>query len=114
MVMLCGFYPKIAKLIPNLSGWNYLTGLAKVRQDLVDGIIEDHANNRSDGHPRDYIDVYLSEVDKTGDETSSFHHSTASMLQQKRRNNKVNWCSTAMFNFNGNLSICLQTSLCNR
>jgi len=77
MSLLVGFYPRVAKLIPNLSGWNFLTGLAKVRQDLFDGIIEDHVKNRSEGHARDYIDVYLSEVDKTDDTSSSFHRSTA-------------------------------------
>jgi len=80
MALLVGFYPKVAQLIPNLSGWNYLTGLKKVREDLYDGIIEDHLKNRSLEHPRDYIDVYLSEVDKTEDPNSSFHRAIACML----------------------------------
>ena len=77
--LLLSFYPTLAQWIPNLSGWNYVSRLAKVRHDLFDGIIEEHRKTRVKEHPRDYIDVYLNEVEATEDPTSSFHESTACM-----------------------------------
>jgi len=77
MSLLVAFYPKLAQRFPEKSGWNYISGLCKVRQDLFDTIIAEHRRTRSEDYSRDFIDVYLSEVDKTVDPTSSFHRSTA-------------------------------------
>ncbi len=81
LVITC--YPKLAQLIPNWSGWNYVASLAKVRHDLFDSIIDEHRATRSEGQPRDFIDVYLSEVDKTEDKTSSFYHTVAGSFHSR-------------------------------
>ena len=78
--MMVSFYPKLAQWLPNLSGWNYVARLAKVRHDLFDRIIDEHRKTRIEEHPRDYIDVYLNEMEATKDPTSSFHQSTARMI----------------------------------
>jgi len=73
LVMFC--YPKVAKFFPNWSGWNYLLKTIAPRHKLFEETIHEHQRTISEGHPRDFIDVYLQEVKKTDDPSSSFHKS---------------------------------------
>jgi hypothetical protein len=51
------FYPNIAKMFPNWSGWNFLKGTFKPRQKLFQDTIDEHSRTLPDGHPRDFIDA---------------------------------------------------------
>jgi hypothetical protein len=70
---LCFFYPKIAKMIPNLSGWNEVMTTTKPKFDLFDAIIKEHDETLQIDSPRDFIDCFLQEVRKTTDPSSSFN-----------------------------------------
>jgi len=71
------FYPGIAKMFPNWSGWNNLLKLLEPRQKFFHETIEEHKETFQEDYARDFIDVYLKEVQKTTDATSSFHESNA-------------------------------------
>jgi len=71
------FYPRIAKMFPNWSGWNFLLDTLKPRQKLFRETIEEHSRTLPDGHARDFIDVYLQEVQRTTYPDSVFHKSRA-------------------------------------
>jgi len=74
--LLIFFYPRIAKMFPNWSGWNNLLKILKPRQTLFRQTIEDHAKTLQDGHARDFVDIFLQEIQNTDDPNSIFHHST--------------------------------------
>jgi len=75
--LLIFFYPKIAKMFPNWSGWNNLLKLLEPRQKLFHETIEEHKQTLQEGYTRDFIDAYLKEVQNTTDPTSGFHESNA-------------------------------------
>ncbi len=77
--LLIFFYPKIAKMFPNWSGWNHLLKLLEPRQKLFHETIEEHKQTLQEGYTRDLIDVYLQEAQKTTDSSSSFHESNAGL-----------------------------------
>jgi len=64
-------------MFPNWSGWNYLLKLLEPRQKLFHETIEEHKKTFQEGYARDFIDVYLKEVQNTTDPTSSFHRRNA-------------------------------------
>ncbi|CAG7727538.1 unnamed protein product [Allacma fusca] len=69
-------FPSVAKLLPNLSGWDALTRMKTQMEYIIHGYIEQHKKTLpEDSVPRDYIDSYLNEINKTTDITSSFHES---------------------------------------
>jgi len=73
------FYPELAQMFPNLSGWNYLVETVAPRRQLVRKAIEEHQRTvQYDGHPRDFIDTYLQNIENTDDPNSSFHGEAAS------------------------------------
>ena len=72
------FYPKVSKFFPNYSGWNTLEEKAKSKTDLFDRIIEEHFESLQADAPRDFMDVYLMEINRTENKESSFHPKTGS------------------------------------
>jgi len=68
--LLVLFYPAIARYFPNWSGWNYLTKLEAKRRKIFEKAILEHQQTLSEGPPRDIIDAYLQEIEKTTDPAS--------------------------------------------
>ena len=69
------FFPKLAKLFPNWSGYNELLNTQKPIRKLFNDTIEEHEKTLQNEHPRDFIDAFLQEVKATDDVNSSFHKS---------------------------------------
>ena len=69
------FSPKIGKMFPNWSGYNYLINTLKPIRKLFNNAIQEHKRTLENGHPRDFIDAFLHEVKNTDDPDSSFHES---------------------------------------
>jgi hypothetical protein len=67
------FIPILAKLIPGLIGYTKLVeGDLKV-VDFIKKPVDHHKSTFQSGQPRDFIDVYLDEIEKTKDPESSFY-----------------------------------------
>jgi len=75
--LLVMFYPRIAKMFPNLSGWNFLLKTKEPREKYFRETIREHERTLPEGSPRDFIDIYLQETKKTMDPDSIFHKTTA-------------------------------------
>jgi len=71
--LLILFFPSFAKYFGELSGWNRLQKLLAPRQMLFEKTIQNHQRTLPEGPPRDFIDAYLQEVERTCDTTSIFH-----------------------------------------
>ena len=72
------FFPqlvKLEKMFPKLSGWNKLEAVAKPMRKIFDDAVLEHEMNPlpEDNNPRDFIDVYMQEIKKTTDPSSSFY-----------------------------------------
>jgi len=67
------FYPKLAQMFPNWSGWSRLVASQVPRMALFSQIIEEHKETVQENAARDFVDVYLEEIKKTTNPTSSFH-----------------------------------------
>jgi len=104
--LLILFYPAIAKYFPNWSGWNYLTKLEAKRRKIFEKAILEHQQTLSEGPPRDLIDAYLQEIEKTTDPTSVFHKSNAGGIAHQTRFMMscsfmvTRCCFNQVFNFN--------------
>jgi cytochrome P450 len=72
------FFPTLAKLFPNFSGWDLLLKMREEMTSIVQGHVEQHKETfPEDGVPRDFMDAYLAEISGTTDANSSFHKSVA-------------------------------------
>ncbi len=71
------FYPAVAKMFPNWSGWSILLKSLEGRAQTFDKTIAEHEQTLPDNEPRDFIDAFLMEVRQTTDPKSSFHPSIA-------------------------------------
>ncbi|CAG7829595.1 unnamed protein product, partial [Allacma fusca] len=66
------FLEFIPSWFPEMSGFKEkLRGMAEV-QKYLDTLIDEHQRTRSTDNPRDIIDAYLDEIEKTTDPNSSF------------------------------------------
>ena len=74
-MMFISFFPKLAKMFPNWSGYNYLLSAVEPVKNFFNNTIKEHERTLQDEHPRDYIDAVLLEVKNTDDPNSSFHKS---------------------------------------
>ncbi|CAG7733123.1 unnamed protein product [Allacma fusca] len=72
------FMPRLSKLVPNLSGWNKIQDLIKSSRHIVTDPVKEHTEEFTPDrkeNPRDFIDAYLGEIEKTTDPNSSFYGS---------------------------------------
>ena len=71
------FFPELTRLammFPKLSGWSKLVKVAEPMRKIFDDAVVEHEQNPADkDHPRDFIDVYMNEISKTTDPSSSFY-----------------------------------------
>ena len=66
--------PHLAKLAPQLSGWNALLEMVVKFREIVLEHVDRHRKERSEDEiPRDFIDAYLKEITSTTDPASSFY-----------------------------------------
>ncbi len=74
------FFPQISTLFPTLSGWNEIRRAVQPMLDIFTGAVVEHEVNPADpSHPRDFIDLYLNEIQKTTDPNSSFYRDAGRM-----------------------------------
>lgn len=79
--MLRILFPKFAEAFPNISGYSEFAKLVNEFLKIPDGAIKDHEiNPAEDEQPRDFIDAYLNEINKTTNPNSSFYKQTGSNL----------------------------------
>jgi cytochrome P450 len=67
------FIPFLAKYAPNLFGYTKLMEGEMRIVNFVKKPVDYHISTWQNGQPRDFIDVYLDEIEKTVDKTSSFY-----------------------------------------
>ncbi|CAG7717797.1 unnamed protein product [Allacma fusca] len=68
------FFPKLAQAFPKLFGWNKVQELVVKNLAFIEKPVNEHRKEYSpENTPRDFIDSYLSEVNKTTDPNSSFY-----------------------------------------
>jgi cytochrome P450 len=68
------FFPKLAKALPKVFGWDRLMKLADENRAFLKKPIEEHQKEfSSENTPRDFIDSYLKEIESTTDPNSSFY-----------------------------------------
>ncbi|CAG7721227.1 unnamed protein product [Allacma fusca] len=68
------FVPRLAKLIPKLSGWGELMDLVKDMRSITLGHVDQHKKSfPENGVPRDFMDAYIKEIEATTDPDSSFY-----------------------------------------
>jgi hypothetical protein len=66
--------PKLAKMFPKVSGWADLLEMVSDVKSITLGHVNHHKKTLpEDGVPRDFIDVYLKEIEATKDPQSSFY-----------------------------------------
>ena len=71
--------PHLAKLAPQLSGWNALLEMVVKFREIVLEHVDRHRKEHSEGEvPRDFIDAYLKEIISTTDPSSSFYKDAGS------------------------------------
>lgn len=73
------FMPWIPTLFPEWSGWNSFVATVSDVKNLIRGYIVEHKKTFQSDNIRDYIDVYLKEIQSTKDPKSSFHEVNGSM-----------------------------------
>jgi cytochrome P450 len=76
IAFLCVFIPILAKIAPKLLGYTKIVEGDKKIVDFIRKPVEEHIATWQSGQPRDFIDVYLDEVEKTENNDSSFHKDT--------------------------------------
>ena len=63
--LITDFFPLfLAKLMPKVSGLGKMTETCDILWSFLTEIIEEHEGDLDPGHPRDFIDVYLTESRK--------------------------------------------------
>jgi cytochrome P450 len=68
------FMPKLAKMLPSITGWNQLISLVHDMRGITLGHVDHHKKSfPENGVPRDFIDAYLKEIEATKDPQSSFY-----------------------------------------
>ncbi|CAG7726074.1 unnamed protein product [Allacma fusca] len=68
------FFPRLAQAFPKLFGWNRVLELVDQNMEFIKKPIDEHRKEFSaDVPPRDFIDSYLREIEKTDDPKSSFY-----------------------------------------
>jgi len=82
-VCLLFFYPKVAKFFPNYTGWKNLERSARTRKEMFDKIISEHSDSHQPDSLRDFVDVYLEEIQNSSNKSSSFHPSVGSKFHQR-------------------------------
>lgn len=65
--------PWLAQLAPKMSGWSrFETAIMGVKRFMREKIAE-HKETRDPSNARDFMDVYLNEIETTTDKDSSFY-----------------------------------------
>ena len=71
--------PDVAKLIPQLSGWNMMLDVIKKFKEIINEHVDRHRKEQTENeNPRDFIDAYLKEIKETTDPSSSFYKDAGS------------------------------------
>ena len=73
IVGLGAFLPKLAKLFPNLSGYNKGMEYFGAPEDLAREIMQKQIDTYSAENERDFIDVGLTKIYSTDDPNSQFY-----------------------------------------
>jgi len=68
---IMGFYPILATLFPEATGYNKLTHTIAKTWEFFQGVVNEHKNTVTDEEPRDYMDAYLQEIKRNKDESKS-------------------------------------------
>ena len=70
------FFPKLAKKFPGLSGWRDLMQVVRKSDEFIAVPIAEHKKSYNpDDEPRDLVEAYLHEINRTTDSKSSFYKS---------------------------------------
>ncbi|ODN00908.1 Cytochrome P450 2J5 [Orchesella cincta] len=69
--------PWLKHIIPGLIGYTSIRRTMRGLVDFVSKTIKEHKETVQEESPRDFIDVYLNEIKRTADVTSSFHGENA-------------------------------------
>ncbi|CAG7734636.1 unnamed protein product, partial [Allacma fusca] len=70
------FMPKLAKLLPNVSGWKKIQDLSESGRHIITDPLKEHREEFTPDrkeNPRDFIDAYLGEIERTTDPNSTFY-----------------------------------------
>jgi len=71
------FFPNLAKKFPGISGWNKLMKALGPLNNIFHETVKERVKNPGDeDHPRDLMDAYMNEVNKTTDPYSTFYKET--------------------------------------
>jgi hypothetical protein len=87
------FMPWLAKIFPKMSGWTAVVDGVKHVKDFIKDTIAEHKGTRDPDNARDYMDVYLNEIEKTTDNDSSFYKNAGGRLVK----NIVSRCLNSIF-----------------
>lgn len=81
------FFPKLGKLFPKLTGYDFvMEAVLKYRNIAVEHIERHLKEINYEVSPRDFIDVYLQEIKATTDPTSSFYKDAGSTQNVEFKN----------------------------
>lgn len=72
-------YPKLTDILPKMliPKWHQFLESINALNEIFKDAVDEHIENPADeGSPRDLIDVYLTEIKKTKDSTSTFFGDT--------------------------------------
>jgi hypothetical protein len=67
------FMDWFTKAFPNLSGWNKFMAVMDPTLAFLQEHVDSHKATLDKNNPRDFIDIYLSEIESTKDPSSSFY-----------------------------------------
>ncbi|CAL8126604.1 unnamed protein product [Orchesella dallaii] len=71
------FIPWIGRILPEWSGYNKLRKVVEDNRSFLEEAVKEHKDAFQEHNLRDFIDVYLNEMNKTVDTTSPFYGETA-------------------------------------
>jgi len=67
-------------MFPNWSGWTGFVANKMPRAEMFSRIIKEHKATLQDTFMRDFLDVYLQEIRKTTNPSSTFHPKTGGKI----------------------------------
>lgn len=76
---LAVFFPKLARMFPDLLGWNKLVKAIGNIRSLAKDEVKSHKKDFNPDSPRDLIDIYLKEIQNTTNSSSSFYQKKGEM-----------------------------------
>ena len=65
--------PWVRHLFPEATGWNSQKKITKEVQDLVKDLVQEHKESYDSNDMRDFMDVYLQEIDQKNSSTTDFN-----------------------------------------